>query len=213
MNMSYLAKKLLTFKERTMKTLRTFSALALTTVFFISCGENKQENTNTAVLDTTEAITKVVEVEETTPNIVEVAVGNDAFSTLVAAVTAADLVPTLSGDGPFTVFAPTNDAFAKLPEGTVETLLKSENKGTLTSILTYHVVSGKFEAAAVVDAIKKNNGKFTVSTVQGGTIDLSLKDGKVILTDAKGGMSTVVIADVAASNGVIHAIDSVVMPK
>lgn len=213
MNMSYLAKKLLTFKERTMKTLRTFSALALTTVFFISCGENKQENTDTAVLETTEAISKVVEVEEKTPNIVEVAVGNDAFSTLVAAVTAADLVPTLSGDGPFTVFAPTNDAFAKLPEGTVETLLKPENKGTLTGILTYHVVSGKFEAAAVVDAIKKNNGKFTVSTVQGGTIDLSLKDGKVILTDAKGGMSTVVIADVAASNGVIHAIDSVVMPK
>lgn len=196
-----------------MKTIRTFSALALTTVFFISCGENKQENTDTAVLETTEAISKVVEVEEKTPNIVEVAVGNDAFSTLVAAVTAADLVPTLSGDGPFTVFAPTNDAFAKLPEGTVETLLKPENKGTLTGILTYHVVSGKFEAAAVVDAIKKNNGKFTVSTVQGGTIDLSLKDGKVILTDAKGGMSTVVIADVAASNGVIHAIDSVVMPK
>ena len=114
-----------------MKTIRTFSALALTTVFFISCGENKQENTNTAVLDTTEAITKVVEVEETTPNIVEIAVGNDAFSTLVAAVTAADLVPTLSGDGPFTVFAPTNDAFAKLPEGTVETLLKSEKQRNL----------------------------------------------------------------------------------
>jgi len=196
-----------------MKTLKTISALALTTVFFISCGENKKENTDTAILETNETVTEVIEVEDKTPNIVEVAVGNEAFSTLVAAVSAADLVSTLSGDGPFTVFAPTNDAFSKLPEGTVETLLKPENKGTLSSILTYHVVSGKFEAAAVIDAINKNNGKFTVTTVQGATIDLSLKDGKVILTDSKGGMATVVIADVAASNGVIHAIDTVVMPN
>jgi uncharacterized surface protein with fasciclin (FAS1) repeats len=196
-----------------MKTIKRFSVLALATVFFISCGENKKESTDTAVLETAEVVKEVIKVEETTPNIVEVAVGNDAFSTLVAAVTAADLVPTLSGDGPFTVFAPTNDAFSKLPEGTVETLLKPENKEALTGILTYHVVAGKFEAAAVVDAIQKNNGKFTVTTVQGAAIDLSLKDGNVILTDANGGMATVVIADVAASNGVIHAIDTVVMPK
>lgn len=151
--------------------------------------------------------------EQNTKNIVGVASGNDSFTTLVAAVKAADLVDTLSGQGPFTVFAPTNEAFDKLPEGTVEGLLKPESKEKLKSVLTYHVVSGKFEASAVMDAISKNDGKFTVDTVQGGKIDLSVKDGKVILTDANGGTSTVVIADVEASNGVIHAIDSVVMPK
>jgi uncharacterized surface protein with fasciclin (FAS1) repeats len=144
---------------------------------------------------------------------VGVADANADFSTLVAAVKAANLVETLSGEGPFTVFAPTNAAFEKLPAGTVETLLKPENAAKLTALLTHHVVSGKFEAAAVIEAITKNNGKFTVTTVQGGKIDLTLKEGKVILTDAKGGMSTVILADVAASNGVIHAIDSVVMPK
>ena len=146
-------------------------------------------------------------------NLVEIAIGNDNFSTLVAAVKAADLVETLTGDGPFTVFAPTNDAFGKLPEGTVEGLLKPEAKGTLTAVLTYHVVAGKFEAAAVVEAIKKNNGKFEVKTVQGGMITLSLEGGNVMLTDAAGGKSTVIIPDVAASNGVIHAIDTVVMPQ
>ena len=164
--------------------------------------------------EATEVVTAVEEavVEEVTPNIVGVAAGNDNFTTLVAAVQAAGLVETLSSAGPFTVFAPTNDAFAKLPEGTVEGLLKPESKDALTGILTYHVVSGKFEAAAVIEAINANDGKFTVETVQGGSIVLSLKDGNVILTDAKGGMSTVAIADVAASNGVIHAIDAVVMP-
>ena len=120
---------------------------------------------------------------------------------------------TLSGKGPFTVFAPTNAAFAKLPEGTIPTLLKVENKKTLTAVLTYHVVAGKFDANAVVRAIKANNGKFTVPTVQGGTLTATLDDGKVILTDAKGNKSTVVITDVPASNGIIHAIDTVVMPN
>ncbi|NNK74874.1 MAG: fasciclin domain-containing protein, partial [Maribacter sp.] len=109
--------------------------------------------------------------------IVDVAAGNDNFSTLVAAVKAADLVSTLQSEGPFTVFAPTNDAFAKLPDGTVAGLLKPESKGVLTSILTYHVVSGKFEAAAVIDAVTKNGGKFMVETVQGGTITISINDG------------------------------------
>jgi len=146
-------------------------------------------------------------------NIVGVAAANENFTTLVAAVKAADLVETLSSEGPFTVFAPVNDAFAALPDGTVEGLLKPESKNALTGLLTYHVVSGKFEAAAVIDAIKANNGAFEVSTVQGGKIILSLDSGNVKLTDEKGRMATVVIADVAATNGVIHAVDTVVMPK
>lgn len=145
--------------------------------------------------------------------IVEVAAGNENFTTLVAAVKAADLVATLNSAGPFTVFAPVNAAFDKLPDGTVATLLKPENKGTLTAVLTYHVVAGKFMAADVLAAIKSNKGSFTIATVQGGSLTASLKDGKVVLTDEKGGMSTVVMTDVAASNGVIHAIDTVVMPK
>ncbi len=154
--------------------------------------------------------TKEVNKEET---IVGVAASNKNFSTLVAAVKAAGLIDVLNGDGPFTVFAPMNDAFAKLPKGTVETLLKPENKKTLTAILTYHVVAGKFVAKDVVKAIKDNYGKFKIKTVQGNTLTASLKDGNVILTDVKGNTSKVVLTDVSASNGVIHAIDSVVMPK
>ncbi len=138
---------------------------------------------------------------------------NADFSTLVAAVKAAGLVETLSSEGPFTVFAPNNAAFDKLPAGTVDGLLKPESLEKLKAVLTYHVVSGKFDAATVIDAIIKNNGKYTVTTVQGGKIVLSLMDGKVMLTDANGGSAMVVLADVAASNGVIHAIDTVVMPK
>lgn len=146
-------------------------------------------------------------------NIVGVAVGNKDFSTLVAAVKAAELVETLSGAGPFTVFAPTNAAFSKLPKGTVEGLLKPEAKDKLTAVLTYHVVAGEFDAAAVVAAIKKNKGKFSVKTVQGGTLTASLQGKDVILTDEAGNTSKVVITDVKATNGIIHAIDSVVMPK
>ena len=146
------------------------------------------------------------------PTIVNVAIGNENFSTLVAAVKAADLVGVLDSEGPFTVFAPVNTAFEKLAEGTVATLLKPENKETLTAILTYHVVKGKFEAADVIGAIKKNNGSFTIPTVQGGNLVATIKDGKVILTDVAGNISTIVITDVPASNGIIHAIDSVVMP-
>ncbi|RRQ47485.1 fasciclin domain-containing protein [Maribacter algicola] len=145
--------------------------------------------------------------------IVGVAAGNDNFTTLVTAVKAADLVGTLSSDGPFTVFAPVNSAFEALPSGTVESLLKPENKGTLQGILTYHVVAGTFMAKDVIKAINDNNGSFDVKTVQGGTITLSLSEGNVMLKDATGAMAKVVIADVAASNGVVHALDSVVMPK
>jgi uncharacterized surface protein with fasciclin (FAS1) repeats len=145
--------------------------------------------------------------------IVGVAAANKDFSTLVAAVKAAGLVETLNSAGPFTVFAPTNAAFDKLPKGTVEGLLKPESKDQLVAVLTYHVVAGEFNAAAVVEAIKKNKGKFVIKTVQGGELTASLKGQNVILTDAAGNTSTVVIADVKASNGIIHAIDSVVMPK
>ena len=147
------------------------------------------------------------------PNIVGVAASNDDFTTLVAAVKAAGLVETLSGNGPFTVFAPVNSAFAKLPAGAVDNLLKPENKAALTSILTYHVVAGKFDAAQVVQAIKDNNGKFVIKTVNGDSLTASLSDGKVHLMDSKGNHSTVVLADVDASNGIIHAIDTVVMPN
>ncbi|WP_027075970.1 fasciclin domain-containing protein [Maribacter antarcticus] len=193
-----------------MKTIKVLSLFAFSALLFVSCGEKKKEVKEEAT-EAVEAVEAVV--EEVAPNIVAVAAGNDNFTTLVAAVQAAGLVETLSGTGPFTVFAPTNDAFAKLPAGTVESLLTPESKDALTGILTYHVVAGKFEAAAVIEAINANDGKFTVETVQGGSIDLSLKDGNVMLTDAKGGMATVVIADVAASNGVIHALDTVLMPE
>jgi len=146
------------------------------------------------------------------PTIVGVAASNENFSTLVAAVKAADLVATLNSEGPFTVFAPTNEAFSKLPAGTVETLLKAENKGMLTSILTYHVVAGKFEAADVLKAIKDNGGNFSITTVNGEKLTAHIMDGKVMLQDTKGNSSTIILTDVGASNGVIHAIDTVVMP-
>lgn len=146
-------------------------------------------------------------------NIIENAVNSKDHTTLVAAVKAAGLVETLQGDGPFTVFAPTNEAFEKLPKGTVETLLKPENKKTLQTILTYHVVAGKHSATDIMKDIKKGNGKATYTTVSGGTLTAMVKDKKVILMDEKGGMATVTIADVNQSNGVIHVIDSVVLPK
>ena len=145
--------------------------------------------------------------------VVDVAVNSKAHTTLVAAVKAADLVSTLQGAGPFTVFAPTNEAFAKLPKGTVENLLKVENKATLTKLLTYHVVAGNLDAAAVVKAIKDGNGKVTLKTVSGGSLTASLKNGKVILTDEKGGIATVTATDLKAGNGVVHVIDAVVLPK
>ena len=149
---------------------------------------------------------------QTKKDIVDVAAGSKDHSTLVAAVKAADLVGTLKGKGPFTVFAPTNDAFSKLPAGTVDNLLKPENKTTLAGILTYHVVAGELDAKAVLAAIKKGNGKVELTTVAGGKLTASLENGKVVLTDAKGGKSTVTATDLKASNGVIHVIDAVLMP-
>ena len=138
-------------------------------------------------------------------NIVENAVNSKDHTTLVAAVKAAGLVDTLASPGPFTVFAPTNAAFGKLPKGTVETLVKPENKATLTKILTYHVVPGKLLATDLTDGKK-------LTTVEGETLTVKAKGGKVMLVDAKGGSSTVTIANVNQSNGVIHVVNTVLMP-
>lgn len=146
-------------------------------------------------------------------DIVDIAIGSEAHTTLVAAVKAADLVATLKSDGPFTVFAPINEAFSKLPAGTVEFLLKAENKASLAKILTYHVVAGNLNAKAVLAAIKKGNGSVTLKTVSGGSLTASLDNGKVKLMDEKGGYSFVTITDLKGSNGVIHVIDSVLMPS
>ena len=146
-------------------------------------------------------------------NIVENAVNSKDHTTLVAAVKAAGLVETLESAGPFTVFAPTNAAFDKLPKGTVETLLKPENKDKLTAVLTYHVVAGKLGSAELMSMIKAGGGKATLKTVQGGSLTVSMKGKKIIVTDGNGGMATVTIADVNQSNGVIHVVDSVLLPK
>jgi uncharacterized surface protein with fasciclin (FAS1) repeats len=148
-----------------------------------------------------------------TKNIVENAVNSADHTTLVAAVKAAGLVDTLAGKGPFTVFAPTNAAFAKLPEGTVDTLVRPENKGTLTGILTYHVVAGKYDAKKIGQLIKKGGGQATLKTVSGGTLTARMNGAGVTLTDEKGGMSNVTTANVYQSNGVIHVIDTVLMPR
>ena len=173
-----------------MKTKKMIKSILFTAVFCMAINLNAQDKT-----------------------IVETAIDTEATSTLVAAVKAAELVDVLSSKGPFTVFAPTNDAFNKLPKGTVETLLKPENKAKLQNILKYHVVSGKFEAADVVALIKKNNGKAKIKTVSGGMITAWMKDGSVYIQDENGNSAKVINADLDQSNGVIHVIDSVVLPK
>ena len=146
-------------------------------------------------------------------NIVENAVNSKDHTTLVAAVKAADLVETLQSKGPFTVFAPTNAAFDKLPKGTIETLLKPENKKLLQTILTYHVVSGKLNAYDIAKLIKEGNGKAVLKTVSGGALTAWMKGKDLYITDENGSASKVTIADVNQSNGVIHVVDTVVTPK
>ena len=148
-----------------------------------------------------------------TKDIIDNAVNSKDHTTLVAAVKAAGLVETLKGPGPFTVFAPTNAAFAALPAGTVDTLLKPENKAALTGVLTYHVVAGKVDAAALTKQIMDGKGMASLKTVAGGTLTAKSSGGKVMITDEKGGTATVTIADVMQSNGVIHVVDKVLLPK
>jgi len=147
-------------------------------------------------------------------NIIQNAVNSADHTTLVAAVKAAGLVDTLEGPGPFTVFAPTNEAFDKLPAGTVDSLLKPENKSLLTKVLTYHVVTGRLSSSDLLKKIRDGNGTAELTTVEGGKLWVMLHDGKrIMLKDEKGGTALVTIADVFQSNGVIHVIDTVVMPN
>ncbi len=146
-------------------------------------------------------------------DVVDIAIGSSDHTTLVAAVKAADLVQTLKGDGPFTIFAPTNNAFNKLPEGTVASLLKPENKDQLTKILTYHVISGNLDSKAVMAALDEGNGKVVLTTVSGGKLTASLDKEKVKLTDEAGNSAFVTAVDLKGSNGVIHVIDGVVIPN
>lgn len=147
-----------------------------------------------------------------TKDIVDNAVNSKDHTTLVAAVKAADLVGTLKSPGPFTVFAPTNASFAALPAGTVDTLLKPENKATLTKVLTYHVVPGRMDSAALMSAINAGGGKAVLKTASGGTLTATMSGGNVMVTDAKGGTATVTIANVYQSNGVIHVVNKVLLP-
>ena len=146
-------------------------------------------------------------------NIIQNAVNSKDHTTLVAAVKAADLVDTLSGKGPFTVFAPTNDAFAKLPTGTVDTLLKPENKGQLTQVLTYHVVPGRITAKDLMAAVEKGGGKAMYKTAEGEELTVEVKDGQIWIWDAKGDAAKITIKNVMQSNGVIHVIDTVLLPS
>ncbi|MCZ4409486.1 fasciclin domain-containing protein [Cryomorphaceae bacterium 1068] len=146
-------------------------------------------------------------------NLVEIAKNSGNHTILVRAIVAADLATTLEDKGPFTVFAPTNDAFSKLPKGVLSKLLEEENKNKLRALLKYHVIAGKIDAAAVMAAIKEGKDKAVLTTVQGETLTIMLEDGKVVIVDATGNKATVTATDLNGSNGVIHVIDTVLMPK
>ena len=176
----------------------------------VACAEEPAEN---VAYEDAATADQMANAEAETGTVVEVAQGDETFSTLVSAVTAADLGATLSGDGPFTVFAPTNDAFAKIPEATLTELTTNDTE-TLGNILTYHVVAGNVDAATLLQAIEGAGADgYSIETVNGGTLTATVVDGNVVLTDAAGGTATVTATDVAASNGVIHVIDTVLMPQ
>ena len=226
-----LLKRKQNFGEIEMKIFLTF-AMAGTLALMTACGGTDTTTVNTATANNTSrmspantpAANTAAAPADANPmvggaamsrskDIIDNAVNSKDHTTLVAAVKAAGLVDTLKGAGPFTVFAPTNAAFDKLPKGTVDTLLKPENKKKLTGVLTYHVVAGKMDAAAIAKGIEEGKGKFVMKTVAGGTLTATMEGKDVIITDEKGGKSKVTIADVVQSNGVIHVVDSVLTPK
>lgn len=191
-----------------------FATLAM---LFTACKENKKggedEMMDSNGTEQTAVDSQTDAMDDDGQTVADIAMSDDQFSTLVQAIQAAGLGETLQSDGPFTVFAPTNQAFSKLPEGTVNDLLKPENKTKLTSILTYHVVPGEYAAADIIKAIKDNGGEYEISTVEGGTLTASMDGDKVIVTDENDGEATVERADVKGSNGIIHGINTVLMPK
>ncbi len=188
----------------------TIALASAASLAIVACAEEPAEN---VAYEDAATADQMANAEAETGTVVEVAQGDETFSTLVSAVTAADLGATLSGDGPFTVFAPTNDAFAKIPEATLTELTTNDTE-TLGNILTYHVVEGNVDAATLTQAITDaGDDGYTITTVNGGTLTATVVDGNVVLTDAAGGTATVTATDVAASNGVIHVIDTVLMPQ
>ena len=187
--------------------------IALASAASLAIAACAEEPAETAAYEDTATADQMANAEAEAGTVVEVAQDDETFSTLVSAVTAAGLGETLSGDGPFTVFAPTNDAFAKIPEATLTELTTNDTE-TLGNILTYHVVEGNVDAATLTQAITDaGDAGYTIATVNGGTLTATVVDGNVVLTDAAGGTATVTATDVAASNGVIHVIDTVLMPQ
>ena len=188
----------------------TIALASAASLAIVACAEEPAEN---VAYEDAATADQMANAEAETGTVVEVAQGDETFSTLVSAVTAADLGATLSGDGPFTVFAPTNDAFAKIPEATLTELTTNDTE-TLGNILTYHVVAGNVDAATLLQAIEGAGADgYSIETANGGTLTATVVDGNVVLTDAAGGTATVTATDVAASNGVIHVIDTVLMPQ
>ncbi len=199
-------------------------SMAVVAMLFASCDDTKkkeaeakaaeemrmQEEQDSMMRMEEENKMKMAEFQKTT--VAAIAMGNENFSSLVAHVQAAEMADALMAEGPITVFAPTNEAFAKMPKATMDMLMKPENKAKLQELLKYHVVSGEWKAADLMKAINDNNNKYDVTTMEGENITLSVNGGKVMVKDAKGNVANVVMADVDASNGVIHAVDKVLMP-
>lgn len=208
-----------------MKISKIVMSLAVVALLFASCDDTKKkeaeakaaaEKIEMEAQAKAEEEAKMVEMEKMEMqknSIASIAMGNENFSTLVVALKQAGLAQTFLEPGEYTVFAPTNDAFAKVPKATMDMLMMPENKAALQNLLSYHVIKGEFKAAAVVKAINDNKNGYNITTLAGENLTLSLKDGKVMIKDGKGKMATVAVADVDASNGVIHGIDAVLMPK
>lgn len=208
-----------------MKISKIFMSLAVVALLFASCDDTKKKEAEAkaeaekmemeaqAKADEEAKMMEMEKMEMQKNSIASIAMGNENFSTLVAALKQAELAQTFMEPGEYTVFAPTNDAFAKVPKATMDMLMMPENKAKLQNLLSYHVIKGEFKADAVVKAINDNKNAYNITTLAGENLTLSLKDGKVMVKDGKGKMATVAVADVDASNGVIHGIDAVLMPK